>query len=150
MVTVPIHQASLSAHPLSTPVIDLMSPKPVSSSVQAPFIAATIETTIKTLPLPPHQPTQSSTDADLTARISTLEKKYAEFEQKNKTLENTSNNLLSTVFTLKLRDLPHKINQTVNEVIKEAVQTSLQASLRECFRDLLEADMKEILHQQMF
>nr|GEZ51676.1 hypothetical protein [Tanacetum cinerariifolium] len=29
------------------------------------------------------------------------------------------NNLRSRVFTLELRDLPHKINQTVNEVVKE-------------------------------
>nr|GEY70173.1 reverse transcriptase [Tanacetum cinerariifolium] len=107
------------AHPLSIPVIDLTSPKPVSSSVQEPFIVATTKTTT-TLPLPPHQPIQSSTNADLTAGVSTLEKKYAEFEQKNKTLENTSNNLVSRVFTLKLHDLPHKINQTVNEVVKKA------------------------------
>ncbi|GKE30572.1 hypothetical protein Tco_1445956 [Tanacetum coccineum] len=33
MVTVPIQQVSSSAPPLSTPVIDLTSPKPVSSTV---------------------------------------------------------------------------------------------------------------------
>nr|GEU42310.1 histone deacetylase 14 [Tanacetum cinerariifolium]GEX50369.1 histone deacetylase 14 [Tanacetum cinerariifolium] len=47
-------------------------------------------------------------------------------------------------------DLPHKIDQTVNEAIKEAVQVALQAPLRELFRDLSEADMKEILHDRMF
>ncbi|GKB89947.1 hypothetical protein Tco_0962219 [Tanacetum coccineum] len=58
--------------------------------------------------------------------------------------------LSSGVFMLELRDLPHKISQTVNEVFKEAVQTALQAPLRKLFRDLSKAKMKEILHQQMF
>ncbi|GJT78917.1 hypothetical protein Tco_1045642 [Tanacetum coccineum] len=56
----------------------------------------------------------------------------------------------SSILTLKLKDLPHKINQTVNEVVKEAVHVSLQAPLRDRFRELPEADMKEILHQRMF
>ncbi|GKE59731.1 hypothetical protein Tco_1510098 [Tanacetum coccineum] len=52
----------------------------------------------------------------------------------------------SEVFTLELRDLPHKINQTVNEVVKEVVHVALQAPLRDRFRELPKADMKEILH----
>nr|GEX76521.1 retrovirus-related Pol polyprotein from transposon TNT 1-94 [Tanacetum cinerariifolium] len=48
------------------------------------------------------------------------------------------------------QDLPHKINQTVNKVVKEAVHIALQAPLRDRFRELPEADMKEILHQRMF
>ncbi|GJS14337.1 hypothetical protein Tco_0408809 [Tanacetum coccineum] len=47
-------------------------------------------------------------------------------------------------------DLPHKINQTVNEVVKEAIHVALQAPLSDHFRELPEADMKEILHQRMF
>nr|GEU95901.1 putative reverse transcriptase domain-containing protein [Tanacetum cinerariifolium] len=47
-------------------------------------------------------------------------------------------------------DLPHKINQTVNEVVEEAIHTALQASLRDHFRELPEADMKEILHRRIF
>ncbi|GJT62124.1 hypothetical protein Tco_1005657 [Tanacetum coccineum] len=58
--------------------------------------------------------------------------------------------LSSRVFTLELRDLPHKINETVNEAVKEAVQIALQDPLKEHFRDLSEADMKEILHVRMF
>ncbi|GJX60587.1 hypothetical protein Tco_0291977 [Tanacetum coccineum] len=53
-------------------------------------------------------------------------------------------------FHFRVRDLPYKINQTVNEVVKEAVHVALQAPLRDCFRELPKADMKEILHQQMF
>ncbi|GJU50239.1 hypothetical protein Tco_1219794 [Tanacetum coccineum] len=100
MVTVLIHQTSFSAHPLSTLVIDLTSPKPVSS---------TIEEQDKTSQSSPHQ-----------------------------------------IFKLELRDLPHKIDQTINEVVKEAVHVALQAPLRDRFRELPEADMKEILHQRMF
>ncbi|GKB56668.1 hypothetical protein Tco_0912854 [Tanacetum coccineum] len=52
MVIVPIHQASYSAPSMSTPIIDLLAPKPVSPHVQEPiFIAKTATTT--TLPLPP-------------------------------------------------------------------------------------------------
>nr|GFB62910.1 hypothetical protein [Tanacetum cinerariifolium] len=47
-------------------------------------------------------------------------------------------------------DLPHKINQTANEVVKKAVQIAFQSPLRDRFRELPEADMKEILHQRMF
>nr|GEV87616.1 monodehydroascorbate reductase [Tanacetum cinerariifolium] len=47
-------------------------------------------------------------------------------------------------------DLPHKINEAVRESMKEAVHIDLQASLRDCFRELPEANMKEILHQWMF
>nr|GEV29518.1 hypothetical protein [Tanacetum cinerariifolium] len=65
---------------------------------------------------------------------------------KSQTLDNTTQNLGSRVFTLELRDLPHKINQTVNEVVKEAVHIALQAPLRDLFRELPEADMKEIIH----
>ncbi|GJR69373.1 hypothetical protein Tco_0015438 [Tanacetum coccineum] len=97
MVTIPIHQASSSAHLLSTPVIDLTPSKPVSSTIQ---------------------------------------------EQ-----DKTSQALSSRIFKLELRDLPHKIDQTINEVVKEAVHVALQAPLRDRFRDLPEVDMKEILHQ---
>nr|GEV58336.1 hypothetical protein [Tanacetum cinerariifolium] len=80
----------------------------------------------------------------------TLEQKLAAFKQKSKTLDNTTQNLRSRVFTLELRDLPHKIDQTVNTFIKEAIHIALQALIRDHFRELPEADMKEILHQQMF
>nr|GEW19688.1 hypothetical protein [Tanacetum cinerariifolium] len=47
-------------------------------------------------------------------------------------------------------NLPYKIDQTVNTVVKEAVHIALQVSLKDHFRELPEADMKEILHQRMF
>ncbi|GJX81006.1 hypothetical protein Tco_0329155 [Tanacetum coccineum] len=70
--------------------------------------------------------------------------------QTNKNLDNTTRNLGSRVYTLELRDLPHKINEVVCENVKEAVQISLHAPLRDRFRDLSKEDMKEMLHQSMF
>ncbi|GKG23423.1 hypothetical protein Tco_0391459 [Tanacetum coccineum] len=92
MVTVPIHQASLIAPPLSTPIINLSLPKPVATPVQEPIFTATTTTTT-TLPHPPPPQRQSSSDSDLAYRVSALEKKYADFEKMNKTLENTTKNL---------------------------------------------------------
>ncbi|GJV57232.1 retrovirus-related pol polyprotein from transposon TNT 1-94 [Tanacetum coccineum] len=90
-------------------------------------------------------------NSELAARCQkTLEKKLSDLEKKNKNLDNTTQNLGSRVFTLELRDLPHKIDETVHESVKEAVHVALQALLRDCFRELLEANMKEILHQRMF
>ncbi|GKC04524.1 hypothetical protein Tco_0996134 [Tanacetum coccineum] len=140
MVTVPIYQASSLVPPLSTPVIDLSPPKPIPSTTQAPIFTATTVTTTTTLPPPLQQ--QSTIDSKLVARVTTLEKKFSDFEQKSNTLDNTTQNLGSRVFTLELRDLPHKINQIVNEVVKEAVHVALQAPLIDRFRELPEADMK--------
>ncbi|GJZ74202.1 hypothetical protein Tco_0638348 [Tanacetum coccineum] len=150
IATVLIYQASSSVPPLSTPVIDLTPPKPVPSTTQAPIGTATTATTATTLPLPPPPQQQSTTDSELVVRVTALEQKFSVFEQKSKTLDNTTQNLGSRVFTLELRDLPHKINQIVNEVVKEDAHVALQAPLRDRFRELPEADMKEILHQRMF
>nr|GEV61487.1 retrovirus-related Pol polyprotein from transposon TNT 1-94 [Tanacetum cinerariifolium] len=79
MVTVPIYHASSSAPPLSTPVIDLSLPKPVSSTTRAPIFTA-ITTT---LPLPPPPQQQSTIDSELAARVTALENKFDDFEQKS-------------------------------------------------------------------
>nr|GEU31516.1 hypothetical protein [Tanacetum cinerariifolium] len=107
MVTVPIHQASSSVQSLSIPIIDLYPPKPVSFMTQALIFLATT-----TLLLPPPSPQQSTYDSELAVRVTTLEQKLTAFEKKSKTLNNKTQNLGSSVFTLDLRDLPHKINQT--------------------------------------
>nr|GEY11425.1 hypothetical protein [Tanacetum cinerariifolium] len=148
------HHSYLSSVFLSsttiTLVIDLSPPKLVSPTTQAPIFIATTITTTTTLPLPPPLQQQSTTDSELVARVTTLEKKFADFEQKSQTLENTTQNLGSRVFTFELHDMPHKINQTVNKVVKEVVHIAFKALLRDRFRELPEADRKEILHQRMF
>ncbi|GJX88300.1 hypothetical protein Tco_0340314 [Tanacetum coccineum] len=148
MVTVPIHRASSLVPPLSTPVIDLTSPKLVPSTTQAPIFTATTTTeTTTTLPPPPQQ--QSITDSSLASRVLTLEQRCANLEKKHKLQDKTTQALSSRIFTLELRDLPYKVNQTVNEAVKEAVHVALQAPIRDRFRELPEVDMKEILHQWM-
>ncbi|GKB52857.1 hypothetical protein Tco_0903610 [Tanacetum coccineum] len=90
MVIVLIYQVSSSVPPLSIPVIDLSPPKPVSSTTQAPIFTATTATTTTTLPLPPPPQQQSATDSELDARVTSLEKKFSDFEQKSNTLDNTT------------------------------------------------------------
>ncbi|GKC58645.1 hypothetical protein Tco_1086243 [Tanacetum coccineum] len=69
---------------------------------------------------------------------------------------NDNNNTPSTSSTtiklnpIRLRDLPHKIDEAVHEQVKEAIQIALQAPLCDHFRDLSKEDMKEMLHQRMF
>ncbi|GKE80890.1 hypothetical protein Tco_1550890, partial [Tanacetum coccineum] len=147
MVTVPIHQASLSVFPLSTPIIDLTPPKPISPPVQEPIITATTTTT--TLQPPPPPPKQRKTYPNLATRVSALEKICANFEKKNKLQNKTTQALSSRVYTLENHDLYLNIDKYVNEVVKEAAHNALQAPIRERFKDLSEF-MKEILHDRMF
>nr|GEU76210.1 hypothetical protein [Tanacetum cinerariifolium] len=90
MVTVPIHQAYASVSPLSKPIIDLLPPKAAASPLPEPFTAAITETTTTTLPLPPPPQQQSMTDSELAACVTALEKKFADFEKKSQTLDNTN------------------------------------------------------------
>ncbi|GJU41178.1 hypothetical protein Tco_1194135 [Tanacetum coccineum] len=149
MVTVPIHQASSLVPPLSTPIIDFLPPKLVSPPVQEPIITATTATTT-TLPPPPPPPPQSIADPNLATRVSALEKRSADLEQKNQLQGKTTQALASRVYMLENHDLYSKINKQVNEVVKEVVHNNLQAPLREHFRDLSEFQMKEILDDRMF
>ncbi|GJY91672.1 hypothetical protein Tco_0507454 [Tanacetum coccineum] len=121
MVTIPIHQASSSITPLSTPIIDLTPPKPASPPAQEPIFT----TTTTTLPLPPPPPQQSTTVPELATRVSSLKKICANFKKKNKLQDKTTQALSSRVYTLENHDLYSKIDKYVNE-------------------------MKEILHDRMF
>nr|GEU43697.1 hypothetical protein [Tanacetum cinerariifolium] len=47
-------------------------------------------------------------------------------------------------------DIPHQVSKAVNEVVTDAIDWAMQAPLRNRFKDLPEADMKEILHQHMW
>ncbi|GJS87620.1 monodehydroascorbate reductase [Tanacetum coccineum] len=149
IVTVPIHQASPSVPPLFTPIIDLSPPKPMSPPVQESIYTTTTATTTTLLPPPPLL-LQSTTDPDLATCVSALEKRSADFEQKNKLQDKTTQALASRVYKLEHHDLYSKIDKQVNEVVKEAVHNALQAPLRERFIDLSEFQRKEILQDRMF
>ena len=106
--------------------------------------------TTTTIPLSPIPPQQSTTDPELASRFSALENKTIELEKQFKLQDKTIKAQGSRIFVLELRDLPHKIGETVCEYVKESVQIALQAPLRDRFRDLSEDGMKWILHQRMF
>ncbi|GJT97540.1 hypothetical protein Tco_1093058 [Tanacetum coccineum] len=137
MVTVPIHQASSSAPPLSTPIIDLTTPKPVSPPTQKPVFTATTATattTTTTTLLPPPPPQQQSTiDPALDARISPLEQICANFESKNKVQDQNTQALSSKIFKLENHDRYSKIDNYINETVKEVVQNALKALVHERF-----------------
>ncbi|GJX26531.1 hypothetical protein Tco_0232827 [Tanacetum coccineum] len=77
MVTGPIYQADTPVPPLSTPLIEVSSPMSSSPPVHAPIITVTTMTILTTLALLPPLPTQSSSDLELVARVSALEKRNA-------------------------------------------------------------------------
>ncbi|GJU91466.1 hypothetical protein Tco_1303889 [Tanacetum coccineum] len=143
MVTVPIHQISSLAPPLSIPIIVISSPKPVSPPIQEPVFTATTTTITTTLPPPPPPPQQqSTTDFALAARVTTQEQICANFEKKNKVQDQTTHALSTRIFMLENHDLYSKIDKYINENIKEVVQNALKAPPEHtALYDALEASM---------
>ncbi|GJX41989.1 hypothetical protein Tco_0256979 [Tanacetum coccineum] len=124
MVSIIIHQDTSAIPPMTSPVIDLIS-TPDSPNEHRPLPAvatATTKTTtsITTLPLPP-QPQQSTIDSILIKRIDELGQHMADL-----------------------------VSKEVDEIVMDAVDWAIQALLRDCFSDLPNADMKEILHHRMW
>ncbi|GJU89876.1 hypothetical protein Tco_1302299 [Tanacetum coccineum] len=154
MVTVPIHQDTSSVPLMTTPVIDLTVSQPVSTTVQAPLPTSTatvtaITTTTSLLP-PPTQPQQASSDSILIQRIGELEQHMADLLQDNLALEERLDKHGSRLYKLENLDIPHQVSKAVDEIVTDAVDWAIQAPLRDRFRDLPEADMKEILHHRMW
>ncbi|GJZ90691.1 retrovirus-related pol polyprotein from transposon TNT 1-94 [Tanacetum coccineum] len=153
MVTVPIHQDTSSVPLMTTPVIDLTVSQPVSTTVQAPLPTSTatvtaITTTTSLLP-PPTQPQQGSSDSILIQRIGELEQHMADLLQDNLALEERLDKHGSRLYKLENLDIPHQVSKAVDEIVTDAVDWAIQAPLRDRFRDLPEADMKEILHHHI-
>nr|GEY27562.1 retrovirus-related Pol polyprotein from transposon TNT 1-94 [Tanacetum cinerariifolium] len=126
MVNVPIQQALSSISLMTSPIIDLTS-RPESPKEHQQLKATTTDTTTTTtITLPPPQaPQQSTTEAMMVKRICELEHTLADLIQ---------------------------VNKTIKERLDKhgALDWAMQAPLRNRFRDLPEADMKEILHQRMW
>nr|GEV09264.1 hypothetical protein [Tanacetum cinerariifolium] len=79
-------------------------------------------------------------------RIGELEHIMANQIQENKGLEERLDKHGARLYTLEQLDIPHQVSKAVSEVVTYAVDWAMQAPLRNRFRDLPEADMKEILH----
>nr|GEV48770.1 retrovirus-related Pol polyprotein from transposon TNT 1-94 [Tanacetum cinerariifolium] len=71
-------------------------------------------------------------------------------ESMNKKLEQRLDSHGARLYTLEQLDIPHQVSKAVNEVVTDAVDWAMQAPLRSRFRDLPEADVKEILYQRMW
>nr|GEX26314.1 hypothetical protein [Tanacetum cinerariifolium] len=144
MVSVTIQQDTSAIPPMTTPIIDLTS-RPDSPNVHQPLqeTAAKTTTTITIHPLAP-QPQQSTIDSMLMKRISELEHIMANLIQNNKHLEERLDSHGARLYTLENLDIPQKVSKAVDEIVIDAVDWAIQAPLWNRFRDLLEADMKEI------
>nr|GEW90387.1 hypothetical protein [Tanacetum cinerariifolium] len=83
-------------------------------------------------------------------RIGELEYTLADLIQVNKTIEERLDKHGARLYTLKQLDIPQQVSIAVSKVVTDAVDWAMQVPLRNRFRDLPEADMKEILHQRMW
>nr|GEU51213.1 hypothetical protein [Tanacetum cinerariifolium] len=150
MVSVTIQQDMSLIPPMTSPIIDLAL-RPESPKVH-PLKATATETTITTtttLPSPPYQQ-QSTAEAMMMKRISELEHIMANLIQENKGLDERLDSHEACLYTLEQLDIPHQVSKAINVVVTDAIDWAMQAPLRNRFRDLPEADMKEILHQRMW
>ncbi|GKE66909.1 hypothetical protein Tco_1521070 [Tanacetum coccineum] len=151
MVSVTIHQDTTAIPPMTSPVIDLVTvpdsptvhrPLPTTTTATATTTTTTIMTTI---PLPP-QPQQVSSDSILLNRLGELEQHIADLVDANQALEERLDKHGSRLYRLENQDIPNQVSKAVDEIVTDAIDWAMHAPLRERFRDLPEADMKEILH----
>ncbi|GKA62028.1 hypothetical protein Tco_0761547 [Tanacetum coccineum] len=153
MVSVTILQDSSAIPPMTTLEIDLIS-RPDSPNVHRPLPATTTAiatTTTKTTILrPPPQPQQSTTDSILIKRIGELEQIMANLIHDKSQLEERLDKHGSCLYKLENLDIPYQVSKAVDAIVTGAVDWAIQALLRDRFRDLPEADMKEILHHRMW
>nr|GEX20879.1 histone deacetylase 14 [Tanacetum cinerariifolium] len=151
MVNVPIQQALSSISLMTSPIIDLTS-RPESPKVHQQFKATTNDTTTTTTTTlsPPQAQQQSTAEAMMIKRIGELEHIIANLIQVNKDMEERLDKLGARLYTLEQLDIPQQVSKAVSEVVTDAIDWAMQAPLRNCFRDLPEADIKEIIHQRMW
>ncbi|GKE87249.1 hypothetical protein Tco_1564724 [Tanacetum coccineum] len=74
----------------------------------------------------------------------------ADLLQDNLALEERLDKHGSRLYKLENLDIPHQVSKVVDEIVTGAVDWAIQAPLKDRFRDLPEADMKEILHHRMW
>ncbi|GJY22194.1 hypothetical protein Tco_0394760 [Tanacetum coccineum] len=155
MVSITIHQDTSAIPLMTSPVIDLISRpdspnehQPLPATTTATATTTTATTTITTLPLPP-QPQQSTTDSILITRIGELEQIMANLIQDNEHLKESLDSHGSRLYKLENLNISYQVSKAVDEIVTDAVDWVIQAPLKDRFRDLPEADMKEILYQRM-
>nr|GEU84113.1 hypothetical protein [Tanacetum cinerariifolium] len=70
--------------------------------------------------------------------------------QENKHLEERLDSHRARLYTLENLDIPQQMSKAIDEIVTDAIDWAIQAPLRNRFRDLPEADMKEIHHQRIW
>ncbi|GJR13737.1 E-beta-farnesene synthase [Tanacetum coccineum] len=85
-----------------------------------------------------------------TALIGELEQHMADMVEANQALEERLDKQGSRLYKLENLNIPHQVSKAVDEIVTDVVDWAIQAPLRDRFRDLPEADMKEILHHRMW
>nr|GEU50614.1 retrovirus-related Pol polyprotein from transposon TNT 1-94 [Tanacetum cinerariifolium] len=79
--------------------------------------------------------------------------KPSEAENKKTTAQIKDESMVSVTIqqdTFVIPPMKTPVSKAVDEIVTDAVDWAIQALLRNSFRDLLEADIKEILHQRMW
>ncbi|GJS55671.1 hypothetical protein Tco_0629033 [Tanacetum coccineum] len=79
-----------------------------------------------------------------------LEQHMADMVEANQALEERLDKQGSRLYKLENLNIPHQVSKAVDEIVTDAVDWAIQAPLRDRFRDLPEADIKEILHHRMW
>nr|GEX50717.1 copia protein [Tanacetum cinerariifolium] len=149
IVSVTIQQDTYAIPHMTTPVIDLTSRPDYPNGHWLLQATATETTTTTPHPLPP-QPQQSTINSILIKRIGEIEQIMTNLIQDNKHLEERLESHGSRLYTLENLDIPQQVSKAVDEIVTDAVYWAIQAPLQNRFRDFLEADIKEILHQRMW
>ncbi|GJR08677.1 retrovirus-related pol polyprotein from transposon TNT 1-94 [Tanacetum coccineum] len=123
MVMVPIHQDTSLVPLMTSSIIDLTVSQEVSTAIQAPHPTSTITVTAitTTTSIPPLPPQPQHGSLDSI--------------------------LIQRIENL---NIPNQVSKAVGKIVTDVVDWAMQAPLRDRFRDLLEADMKEILHHRMW
>nr|GEV06162.1 hypothetical protein [Tanacetum cinerariifolium] len=107
-------------------------------------------TTTTTTTLPPPAQQQSTAEAMMVKCIGELEHTMANLIQVNKEIEERLDCHGSRLYTLEQLNIPQQVSIAISEVVTDAIDWAMQAPLQNRFRDLPEADMKEIIHQRMW
>nr|GEU94305.1 histone deacetylase 14 [Tanacetum cinerariifolium] len=96
-----------------------------------------------------NEKTTTETKAE-SMHIGELEQIMANLIQDNKNLEERLDSYGACIYTLENLDIPQQVSKVVDEIVTDEVDWAIQDLLRNRFREFPKADMKEILHQQIW
>ncbi|GKE33114.1 hypothetical protein Tco_1452436 [Tanacetum coccineum] len=101
-------------------------------------------------------PPMTSPVIDLVSRpdspnhIGELEQHITDLVDANLAMDERLDKHGSRLYKLENQDIPNQVSKVVDEIVMDVVDWAMQAPPRKHFRDLPEADMKEILHNRMW